>query len=135
LKTTLISLIRVTIVLNEVFIVKNVLGVEIPVLDLDKAINFYEIVFGWKFDWERFPGQGYYELNECVMISIFQTQKIRPKGLNVVIGIEDLDGVLERIVQEDGKIVKSKTSAGEMGSFAVFQDCFGNELSLFSETK
>ncbi|MFX0207204.1 MAG: VOC family protein [Candidatus Hodarchaeota archaeon] len=105
-------------------------GIEIPVLDLDKGIKFYETVFKWNFDRERFPNQGYAEINDSIGISIFQTEKIRPKGLNVGIRVADIENTLKKVVSEGGKIIKEKFHFENFGDVAVFQDCFGNELSL-----
>ena len=58
-------------------------GIEIPVLDLEKGIEFYETVFGWSFDRERMPNQGWATINGSIGVSIFQTEKLRPKGLNI----------------------------------------------------
>lgn len=114
---------------------KDKLAVEIPVLDMEKAINFYEGVFNWKFDMDGDTNYASYNLNDYNIIGIFKTEKIRPKGLNVILGVENIDGVLKRLVKEEGKIIKPKTPAQEMGSFSVVQDCFGNEFSIFSEEK
>ena len=112
----------------------EIVGIEIPVLDLEKGIKFYENVFDWKFDRESISGQGIVELNECVSIGIFQTEKLRSKGLNVGLAVEDISAALKKIVDGEGKIIKDKFKYGErLGHVAVFQDCFGNELSLFSE--
>ncbi|MHA2364633.1 MAG: VOC family protein [Candidatus Hodarchaeales archaeon] len=110
----------------------EIVGIEIPVLNLDKGIKFYQNVFGWKIDRETFKGQGYVKLGESVGVNIFQSDKKRPKGLNVGFNVEDIDTSLKNVKQEDGKIVKDKFSYENLGYVAVFQDCFGNELSLFS---
>ena len=110
------------------------IGIEIPVLELDKGINFYEKVFEWKFDRETFPNQGYVKIDESIGVSIFQSTKMRPKGLNVGFNVLDLDKTIESIKREHGKIIKEKFKMGDFGHVAVFQDCFGNELSLFSES-
>ncbi len=111
---------------------KGRIGIEIPVDDLEKGIKFYESVFDWKFDREKFPGKRVYQLNESIKIGIFKTEKVRPKGLNVGIGVEDIDSTLKKIVSEGGKIVKEKKEFPQEGSVAVFQDFSGNELSLWS---
>jgi predicted enzyme related to lactoylglutathione lyase len=112
----------------------EIVGIEIPVLDLEKGIKFYEDVFGWKIDRETFPGQGVVSLNDCVTVGIFQTTKLRPKGLNVGFAVKDITTTLNKIVEGEGKIIKDKFKfEGQVGYVAVFQDCFGNEMSLFSE--
>ncbi|MHA2500339.1 MAG: VOC family protein [Candidatus Hodarchaeales archaeon] len=114
------------------FNMKNLIGIEIPVDNLEKGIKFYETVFDWTFDREKFPGHGVVQLNGCVEIGIFQAEKVRPKGLNVGIGVEDIDGTLKKVVQEGGKIVKDKFKFEYEGHVAVFQDYCGSEFSLWS---
>ncbi|MHA2297815.1 MAG: VOC family protein [Candidatus Hodarchaeales archaeon] len=109
---------------------KNRMGVEIPVTDLEKGINFYENVFGWKFDREMIPNQGFYQFNEFTMIGIFKTAKIRPKGLNVGFEVENIDETLEKIKKAEGKVIKDKYEYAPGEVVAVFQDNFGNELSI-----
>ncbi|MFX1506349.1 MAG: VOC family protein [Promethearchaeota archaeon] len=109
-------------------------GIEIPVLDLKKGLEFYETVFGWSFDRERIPNQGYAVINGSIGISIFQTEKIRPKGLNIGFRVEDIDKTLKKVVSKEGKVIKEKFHYANFGDVAVFQDCFGNELSLTSNS-
>ncbi len=109
-------------------------GIEIPVLDLNQGIEFYETVFGWTFDRERMPNQGYATINGSIGISIFQTEKIRPKGLNIGFRVENIDDTLSKIISKEGKIIKEKFHYENFGDVAIFQDCFGNELSLTAKT-
>ncbi len=109
-------------------------GIEIPVLDLEKGIEFYETVFGWTFDRERKPKQGYATINGSIGISIFQTEKLRPKGLNIGFRVNNIDETLEKVISKDGKVIKEKFYYENFGNVAVFQDCFGTELSLTSNS-
>ena len=83
-------------------------GIEIPVLDLEKGIEFYETVFGWRFDREKIPNQGYTIINGSIGVSIFQTEKLRPKGLNIGFRVPNIDTALEKIISMDGKVIKEK---------------------------
>ena len=107
-------------------------GIEIPVLDLEKGIEFYETVFGWKFDRERMKNQGWVTINGSIGVSIFQTKKLRPKGLNIGFKVNNIDETLEKVISKDGKVIKEKFHYDNFGNIAVFQDCFGTELSLTS---
>lgn len=112
----------------------DIVGIEIPILELEKGIKFYENVFGWKVDRETFLGQGVVDLNGCVTVGIFETKKLRPKGLNVGFAVGDIATTIKKIVDAKGKIIKDKFKFdGQVRYVAVFQDCFGNEISLFSE--
>ena len=112
----------------------SLVGIEIPVLDLDKGIKFYETVFGWTFDRERMPKQGWANINGSIGISIFQTEKLRPKGLNIGFRVENIDETLKKVTSQEGKIIKAKFHYENYGSIAVIQDCFGTELSLTSNS-
>ena len=109
-------------------------GIEIPVLDLEKGIEFYETVFGWTFDRESMPKQGYAIINGSIGISIFQTEKMRPKGLNIGFRVANIDETLKKVTSKDGKVIKEKFRYENFGDVAVFQDCYGNELSHTSNS-
>ena len=107
--------------------------VEIPVLDLDRAKDFYETIFGWKVDLEAMPGYGLVELKESASIGLFTTKTIPAHGINVVFEVEDINQKLEEIKKANGKVIREKYEiAPEIGFSAQFQDCFGNEFGLFS---
>jgi len=108
-------------------------GIEIPVLDLEKGIEFYETVFGWTFDRERMPKQGYATINGSIGVSIFQTKKLRPKGLNIGFRVKNIDETLEKVISKEGKVIKEKFRYENYGDVAVFQDPWGTELSLTSK--
>lgn len=112
----------------------SLVGIEIPVLDLEKGIKFYETVFGWTFDRERMPNQGWANINGSIGISIFQTEKLRPKGLNIGFRVDNINETLKKVTSQEGKIIKEKFHYENYGSIAVIQDCFGTELSLTSNS-
>jgi predicted enzyme related to lactoylglutathione lyase len=107
-------------------------GIEIPVLDLNKGIEFYESVFGWTFDRERMPKQGWATINGSIGISIFQSDKIRPKGINVGFKVNNIDETLKKVLSKKGKVIKEKFHYENFGSVAVIQDPYGTEISLTS---
>ena len=107
--------------------------VEIPVLDLKKAKEFYETIFDWKVDLESMPDYGLVELKDAVSIGFFTVKKIPNHGVNVVFEVEDINQKLVEIKNADGKVKREKYEiAPEIGYSAQFQDCFGNEIGLFS---
>ena len=109
-------------------------GIEIPVLDLEKGIQFYETVFGWTFDRNVIPKQGWATINGSIGVSIFESDKIRPKGLNIGFKVNNIDETLKKVISKEGKVIKEKFHYDNYGSVAVFQDCFGTELSLTSKS-
>lgn len=117
---------------------KYKIAIQIPVINLKKGIDFYETIFGWKCEMGKFSeGVGEFKLdakgvgNELISITIFETNKTRPKGLNVGFGVQNLDEGIKKIKEKGGIIVKDKFEFIPGEFVAVFQDCCGNELSLF----
>ncbi|MFX0084856.1 MAG: VOC family protein [Candidatus Hodarchaeota archaeon] len=107
--------------------------VEIPVLDLKKAQEFYETIFDWKVDLEAMPNYGLVELKDTASIGFFVVEKIPDHGINVVFEVENITEKLTEITEAGGKVKREKYEiAPEIGYSAQFLDCFGNEFGLFS---
>ncbi|MFX0052359.1 MAG: VOC family protein [Candidatus Hermodarchaeota archaeon] len=107
--------------------------VEIPVLDLEKAKEFYETIFSWTVDLESMPNYGLVELKDTASIGFFVVEKIPGHGVNVVFEVEDINQKLTEIKKAGGEVKHEKYEiAPEIGYSAQFQDCFGNEFGLFS---
>lgn len=110
---------------------------EIPVQDLDRAIRFYEAVFGYKFTRTAIDG------NE---MALFPATENSPgitgalaKGPTYVPSLNgslvyfdtlDLDGLLTRAQAQGAKVLYPKTSIGELGFVAEIQDSEGNRIGL-----
>ena len=111
--------------------------VEIPVLEFEKAKNFFEKVFGWKIDLESFPDYGLAELGDpekSASLGLFKVDKIPEKGINVVFEVEDVELSLKKIKDLGGKIIREKyLIAPEVGYAGQFQDVFGFEYGLHSK--
>ena len=108
--------------------------VEIPVLDLTKAKEFYKITFEWEIDLDSMPNYGLVEIKGAASIGFFITEKIPNHGINVVFEVEDIEKTLEKVTKAGGKVKREKYEiAPEIGYSAQFQDCFGNEFGLFSQ--
>ncbi|MFO7880817.1 MAG: VOC family protein [Bacteroidales bacterium] len=117
---------------------KLISWVEIPTQDFGRAVSFYRTVL--KIDLEPidygrekmacFPGgEG----------AIIYEPDFKPgeDGTLVSFNAEnDLDGAIERIKAEGGKIVRPKTKIDKEGDayFAVFIDCEGNKAGLYGNS-
>ena len=115
--------------------------IEIPVKDLERAMRFYQAVFGLKpteigddgvrrttvlanMTQEGRPG-----------ISLNQTQNFEPSNRGPLVYIdtgEDLTQQFSRIEPAGGKQVEPKTSMGDAGYYATFLDSEGNLLAMYS---
>ncbi|MBL7968164.1 MAG: VOC family protein [Prolixibacteraceae bacterium] len=114
---------------------KLVTWVDIPAVDFDRAVNFYETVLQTKlevFDCGEekmacFPtGEG----------AISVAPNFKPSENGPIVNFDcgnDLDGAIARVVSLGGKIVhpKTKIEVEGRGWFALFHDTEGNRLGLY----
>ena len=115
---------------------------EIPVVDMKRAMLFYESVFGFDFQIEEIHG------NEMAMLP-FVTDgagisgalargKIYQPSLNgtlIYLRSEDIDETLKRAQSAGAKILFPKTKAGEHSYVAEIQDSEGNRIALIQPLK
>ena len=116
---------------------KLISWVEIPATDFERAVKFYSSVL--KIDLQVidcgiekmacFPGgEG--------AISFAPDFKPGKDGTLVSFNAEkDLEGVMERIKENNGTIIQPKTKieAEGRGYFALFIDCEGNKVGLYGD--
>lgn len=114
---------------------KLVTWVDIPAVDFDRAVNFYETVLQTKFEvfdcseekMACFPtGEG----------AISLAPNFKPSENGPIVNFDcgnDLDGAITRVVSIGGKIVqpKCKIEVEGRGWFALFHDTEGNRLGLY----
>lgn len=112
---------------------------EIPVEDLNRAVAFYKNVFQVEFDmmeteeseFAMFKGNpGEAGATGALMKSKGYTP--RKDGVLIYLSCEDLDNELKRIEDNNGEILRKKTSLGPHGFMAEFIDSEGNRLALHS---
>jgi predicted enzyme related to lactoylglutathione lyase len=116
---------------------------EIPVKDMARAKRFYERVFGFKLAVNEMT----HEWGTVTMAWFPMTQgsagaagalikgpSYRPSRSGTVIyfSVRDIAGTLRRIKANGGRTFMPKTSIGEYGSIAQFEDAEGNRLALHS---
>lgn len=115
---------------------------EIPVIDLQRAKHFYQIIFSIHMEdmsmdnlqMAAFPYEGGSgQASGALALSDFH----KPSGEGVVIylnGNPDLSAVLDKVDHEGGKIVMPKTQISpEIGYMAFFIDTEGNKIGLHSQ--
>ena len=114
---------------------------EIPAVDFDRAVNFYQnvlqtelgIVEGGGEKMGCFPND-----DENVWGAVSYSPGFEPSDKGVIIsfgGGSDLNNFLQRVIENGGSVVKEKTKieADGMGYFALFLDTEGNKLGIYSE--
>ena len=106
---------------------------EIPVEDLNLALEFYEKVFGWEVG---ITGDDYafFKDTEEGIGGAFEISEKKMKGeFMLYISTENIEKTLELIEESGGKTILEKTKiSDEHGFYAKFEDSFGNILGLWS---
>lgn len=115
---------------------------EIPATDFDRAVRFYETMFNIKLSvMDGGPNKTAFfpvENGECPgAISWASTVSFLPSqdGVFVSLRIRDMEKAIASIEENGGKILIPRTRMeGEIsGYYAVFIDCEGNRLGLYSD--
>ena len=114
---------------------------EIPVTDLDRAVKFYESVFGLKMELGTIDNieMAFFPFNDSgsgitgalAKGSIYKPSK---EGALIYFNTDSIDEVLQRVKDNGGKTLYPKTSVGEYGYVAEFEDSEGNRIALTEKT-
>ena len=115
---------------------------EIPVTDLDRAVKFYESVFGFKMElgiidkiemaFFPFKDSGSGITGALAKGEIYKPSK---EGALVYFNTDSIDEVLKAVNTNGGKILYPKASVGEYGFVAEFEDSEGNRIALTEKLK
>lgn len=110
---------------------------EIPVEDLNRAIKFYAAVFDFEFEQATIDG------NEMALFPFNKEEagisgalakgdiyKPTKEGVLVYFKTENIDKTLKLAAANGGQMLYPKTSNGELGFVAEFQDSEGNRIAL-----
>ena len=111
---------------------------EIPTSNLDRAMKFYNTIFGVELtSMETMPGykMAMFPAEDGVGGALLQGEGYVPSTAGVLVylnGGENLSEVLDKVEGAGGKILVPKTDIGENGFFAHFLDTEGNKVGLHS---
>ncbi len=109
---------------------------EIPTLDLDRAVRFYETVLGVQLKRELFGGvpHAIFPAGQTdASGALIQDGHRKPSPEGTLIYLDaagKLDACLERIRGAGGTLLMPKTEIGAPGFIAVFRDTEGNSVAL-----
>jgi len=113
---------------------------EIPCVDFQRAITFYEGLFNLKlevFDCEHEKMAFFSDGKDQTYGAISWAANFKPSKDGVLISLtcQDIDTSLAFITQNGGEIQipKTKIEAENRGYFATFIDCEGNRVGLWSQ--
>ncbi|HYF04924.1 MAG TPA: VOC family protein [Patescibacteria group bacterium] len=115
---------------------------EIPVVDMDRAMNFYSNVFeitfiktvidGYEMATFPYDGKQFGASGALAKGSVYKPSK---EGIFVYFGVDSIDKTLELVIQCGGRTLYPKKSNGELGFVAEFEDTEGNRIALHEALK
>ncbi len=110
---------------------------EIPVNDIDRAINFYKAVFNFEFDKENIDN------NDMALFPFFnqysgisgalakgEIYKPTKEGVLIYFHTENMDDTLKLAISNGAQMLYPKTDNG-IGLVAEFEDTEGNRIALY----
>jgi predicted enzyme related to lactoylglutathione lyase len=113
---------------------------EIPVADMARAKAFYEHVLNVKLQPMNFGPleMAFFPMRQeaaGASGALMKGEAFKPsrQGIQIYFTIIDIDGALQRVRKQGGKVVLPKTQMGPFGFVASFEDSEGNRLGLRSQ--
>lgn len=113
---------------------------EIPAVDFDRAVKFYETLFNIKmerYDCEEEKMAFFPSENGLCPGAISWAKGFNPSADGVLISLtcSDVEQVLKVAASSGGKLYQPKTKilADNRGYFGTFIDCEGNKIGLYSD--
>jgi predicted enzyme related to lactoylglutathione lyase len=110
---------------------------EIPVNNMDRAINFYKAVFHFEFDKEIIDGNEmalfpFTEGSSGISGALAKGEIYKPTkdGIVIYFKTDSIDETLNLALANGGQILYPKTDNG-IGFVAEFEDTEGNRIALF----
>ena len=115
---------------------------EIPVLELDRACNFYSKVFettltqdvvdGYQMAFFETLGDSFGATGALVVGDVYIPSH---HGCFLYFGVESIDETVARALEHGGSVLYPKKSNGDLGFVAEIEDTEGNRIALHQETK
>jgi predicted enzyme related to lactoylglutathione lyase len=115
---------------------------EIPVLDLDRACDFYskvfettltkEVVDGYQMALFETSDKSFGASGALVVGDVYVPSQ---QGCFIYFGVESIDETIARALELGGSVLYPKKSNGDLGSVAEIQDSEGNRIALHEENK
>jgi predicted enzyme related to lactoylglutathione lyase len=124
---------------NQVIIKDYVSWFEIPAIDFQQAVNFYNHIYGINMQQNitEVNSMAFFPVTVGIGGAVISGPGSVPSDTGPLIylnGGKDLGIVLDKVEEAGGRIVMPKTLISkEMGYFAIFIDSQGNKLALHSK--
>ncbi|MBS9463820.1 VOC family protein [Flagellimonas sp. 389] len=110
---------------------------EIPVTDMDRAMKFYNAVFNYSFEKEIIDGNEmalfpFSENSHGISGALAKGEIYKPTkdGALIYFKTDSIDETLLLVTKNGGQLLYPKTSNGDLGFVAEFQDTEGNRIAL-----
>jgi uncharacterized protein len=116
----------------------QVVWIDIPCLDLNRAIRFYSAVLGAPVNKQEYPGMSIALLpgkDQEVSGCLYTSDKDKPGDHGVLVYLNAqgrLDEAVAAVATNGGKVLQPKHQIGPHGFRAVVVDSEGNRLALHS---
>jgi predicted enzyme related to lactoylglutathione lyase len=115
---------------------------EIPVLELDRACNFYSKVFETTLTQDVVDGyqMAFFESFDASFgasgaLVVGDVYRPSHQGCFLYFGVESIDETVARALEHSGSVLYPKKSNGDLGFVAEIEDTEGNRIALHQETK
>lgn len=113
---------------------------EIPVMDLDRAQDFYQYVFNMTLERHTLGDNemAWFPMDELAAgaagaLVMGDGYIPTPNGVVIYISTRDIDETLERVEDKGGAITEPKKNLGAQGFVAFFTDLEGNQIGVHSQ--
>lgn len=106
---------------------------EIPVIDVERAAEFYATVLDralTTMDGPDGPMQVFMGEDGPAGALIQSAEPVSAQGVLVYLNCPDIDAAIERVAAAGGEVEMARTSIGEYGYTAQFIDSEGNRIAL-----
>lgn len=111
---------------------------EIPALNLERAVNFYNYIFNIEMEKTKMNeySMAFFPADKGIGGAVVEGTGCTPSQVGTLIYLnagDDLNTVLSKVEAGGGRIIMAKTLIDEQsGNFALFIDTEGNKLALHS---
>jgi predicted enzyme related to lactoylglutathione lyase len=114
----------------------RVVHFEIPADDPERAVKFYEDVFGWAIKkWEGPADYWLVTTGEAPEVGIDGGIERRREGVVTrnTVDVPDLDEYMRKVEAAGGKVIEPRTALPRVGWYAYCADTEGNVFGLMQE--
>lgn len=111
----------------------KVIHFEIPAVDAERAVKFYESAFGWKFD--KYGQMDYYlatagDDKEPGINGAITIKGALTTATTNTIGVASFEDAVKKIVAAGGEVLMPKTAVPGIGYMAYCKDTEGNIFGI-----